>query len=192
LEAGYSITGDVIAYSSADTLALGGSANSSFDVSHIGAQYEGFGIFEKTGSSAWSLDNSTTAVTPWEIVGGTLDLAASGSAGASTGAITFEAGGSATLKIESAALPNGTSFSNPIQGFAASDVIDLAGLTFAAGASASYNAGDDVLMVTSGGITDTLTVGTTLTQPVSRNFQVSSDGHDGTEITLIGILHHPV
>jgi len=55
LQAGSTITGNVVAFSAADTLALGGTSNASFDVSQVGssAQYRGFGIFQKTGSSTW-------------------------------------------------------------------------------------------------------------------------------------------
>ena len=57
LQAGSTIIGNVVAFSAADTLRLGGTANASFDVSQIGpsAQYQGFGIFQKTGSSTWTL-----------------------------------------------------------------------------------------------------------------------------------------
>jgi uncharacterized protein with beta-barrel porin domain len=72
LESGYSITGKVVAFSSADTLALGGTTNASFDVSQIGVQYLGFGIFQKTGSSIWTLTGTNAAALPWTIDAGTL------------------------------------------------------------------------------------------------------------------------
>jgi uncharacterized protein with beta-barrel porin domain len=76
LQAGSTITGNVIAFSAADTLALGGSTNASFDVSQIGAsaQYQGFGIFEKTGSSTWTLTGTNTAALPWTVNAGTLNV----------------------------------------------------------------------------------------------------------------------
>jgi fibronectin-binding autotransporter adhesin len=63
LGAGAKITGLVVAFSVADTLALGGTANSAFNVSSVGssAQYQGFGVFKKTGSSAWTLTGVTSA-----------------------------------------------------------------------------------------------------------------------------------
>jgi uncharacterized protein with beta-barrel porin domain len=74
LRAGSSITGNVVAFSTADTLALGGTTNASFDVSQIGssAQYQGFGNFQKTGSSTWTLTGTNTAALPWAINAGTL------------------------------------------------------------------------------------------------------------------------
>ena len=74
LQAGTTIIGNVVAFSAADTLALGGSANSSFDVSTIGAsaQYQGFGVFQKTGSSTWTLTGTNTAALPWTVNAGTL------------------------------------------------------------------------------------------------------------------------
>ena len=74
LQAGSTITGHVVAFSAADTFRLGGTANSSFDVSAIGpsAQYQGFGVFQKTGTSTWTLTGTNTAALPWSINDGTL------------------------------------------------------------------------------------------------------------------------
>lgn len=76
VRAGSAITGNVLAFSAADTLKLGGATDSSFDVSAIGAsaQYQGFGIYEKTGASTWTLTGSSTEATPWTIKQGTLAL----------------------------------------------------------------------------------------------------------------------
>jgi autotransporter-associated beta strand protein len=94
LHAGSTIVGNVVAASSADTLRLGGAAGSSFNVAEIGpgAQYRGFGIFEKTGSSTWTLTSTTAAITPWSINGGTLAISSDGNLGATTGALTFDGG----------------------------------------------------------------------------------------------------
>jgi autotransporter-associated beta strand protein len=74
LQAGSSITGNVVAFSTADTFRLGGTTNASFDVSQIGssAQYLGFGNFQKAGSSTWTLTGTNTAALPWAINAGTL------------------------------------------------------------------------------------------------------------------------
>jgi outer membrane autotransporter protein len=76
LQAGSNILGNVSAFSSADTLRLGGGTNSSFDVSQIGAsaQYQGFGIFQKTGGSTWTLTGSNTAAQSWTLGAGTLSV----------------------------------------------------------------------------------------------------------------------
>ncbi|MBZ9982492.1 MULTISPECIES: autotransporter domain-containing protein [unclassified Mesorhizobium] len=94
LEAGSMITGNVVAFSSADTLALGGSANASFDVSQIGvaAQYQGFGVFSKTGTSIWTLTGATGTVTPWTINRGTLSISSDANLGAPSGGLTFDGG----------------------------------------------------------------------------------------------------
>src|SRR5262249_44402214 len=157
-----------------DTLALGGKGKATFDVSSIGTQYQGFGIFVKTGTSNWTLTGTTTAATSWQIQAGTLDVATLGAAG--TGAITF-GNGSATLDIDNAALSN-HSFQNSIANFHQGDVIDLTGLKFAAGASVSYSSASNTLKVTSDGVTDTLT----LVAPAGTNFKVVRDGNGGTEI----------
>jgi hypothetical protein len=64
----------VVAFSTTDTLALGGSTNASFDVSTIGAaaQYQGFGIYAKSGTSTWTVTGTNTAALPWTINAGTL------------------------------------------------------------------------------------------------------------------------
>lgn len=76
---------------------------------------------------------------------------------AGSGAITF-GGGHDKLVIQSVAM-SGSNFANTVSGFVAGDVIDLAGLAFISGASATIAAGSTLLKVTSGTITDTLTVG---------------------------------
>nr|WP_301293839.1 autotransporter domain-containing protein [Nitrobacter winogradskyi] len=92
LRAGSTITGNVVAFSAADTLRLGGADNSSFDVSQIGpgAQYRGFGSLVKTGTGTWALTGTSSAATPWTISAGTLLV--NGSI-ASSSLTTVEAGG---------------------------------------------------------------------------------------------------
>jgi outer membrane autotransporter protein len=88
------ITGNVVAFSAADTLKLGGTTSASFDVSQIGpaAQYQGFGVFEKVGSSTWTLTGTTTAVTPWTLTDGILQIASDTSLGDPSGGLTFNGG----------------------------------------------------------------------------------------------------
>jgi uncharacterized protein with beta-barrel porin domain len=107
LQAGSTITGNVVAFSAADTLALGGATNASFDVSQIGssAQYRGFGIFQKTDSSTWTLTGTTTAVTPWTINQGTLAVSADNNLGAASGGLNF---GGGTLQFLSGFTTNRT------------------------------------------------------------------------------------
>jgi outer membrane autotransporter protein len=91
LQAGSIITGNVVAFSAADTFALGGTTNAIFDVSQIGpaAQYRGFGLFEKTGTSTWTLTGTTAAVTPWAINGGTLAVSSDGNLGNASGGLSI-------------------------------------------------------------------------------------------------------
>jgi outer membrane autotransporter protein len=76
LQSNSSITGNVVAASSADTLRLGGSANGAFDLSQIGAsaQYQGFGTLAKTGTSTWTVDNGMAAAMAITVSNGTLAL----------------------------------------------------------------------------------------------------------------------
>ena len=91
LQAGSTITGNVVAFSAGDTFRLGGTVSAIFDVSQIGAstQYRGFGSFQKTGSGTWTLVGTNTGGVPWTINAGT--LAVDGSITNST--MTVNAGG---------------------------------------------------------------------------------------------------
>ncbi|MGJ7525134.1 autotransporter domain-containing protein [Variovorax sp. GB1P17] len=94
IERSSDITGLVLAHSTADTLALGGSDDSSFDVASAGpdGQYRGFGQFRKSGDATWTLTGSTTQVTPWTIAQGTLVVGADASLGDASGALTLAGG----------------------------------------------------------------------------------------------------
>lgn len=177
LLAGSAIT-DVVAYSAANSLVLGGSADSGFDASLIGAtaQYEGFGVFKKAGASTWTLTGSTAAATSWRIDRGTLELASLDAAG--TGAIDLS-GGVGELAVDNAALLSGH-LTNAINGFGKGDRLDVADLAFTAGASAAYDAATHLLSVSSGGVIDTFT----LIAPLGAKFTVASDGVHGTEVYL--------
>ena len=79
LHAGSTITGNVVATGSGNALALGGSANDTFDASTLGAQYQGFTTLEKTGSSIWTLTGDGSAFAGDVLVnGGTLRGGAAG------------------------------------------------------------------------------------------------------------------
>ncbi len=56
IQSGSTIFGNVIAVSGGtDTFALGGAINSAFNTALIGAQYQNFTLFNKTGTSIWTL-----------------------------------------------------------------------------------------------------------------------------------------
>lgn len=92
--AGSDIQGNVIATGGIDTFALGGSVDHSFDVTELGSgnQYDGFDLFEKRGTSLWTLTNTTTELTPWTLLGGTLSVSEEGNLGDLAGGITFDGG----------------------------------------------------------------------------------------------------
>ena len=77
LRAGSSFVGNVVAAGHGRSLRLGGSTSASFDlftISDIG-QLRGFGNFEKSGGSAWTLTGTSTVAGQWTVNGGTLLLA---------------------------------------------------------------------------------------------------------------------
>jgi autotransporter-associated beta strand protein len=122
-------------------------------------------------------DNTYSGGTTIEL--GTLELGAIGAAG--PGAISFAAVGKtkATLDIDNAAL-SAHHFANPIDNFAKHDVLDLSGLHFHAGATATYHKAGHHLTVHSGAVIDTLT----LLSPHGTHFEAASDGHGGTDVFL--------
>jgi autotransporter-associated beta strand protein len=92
LLAGSNIVGNVVVAGGTGTLALGGSVNSTIDVSLFGLQYQGFGGFQKTGGSTWTLTGSTVSATPWTISGGTLSISSDSNLGASGVDVTLAGG----------------------------------------------------------------------------------------------------
>jgi autotransporter-associated beta strand protein len=148
----------------------------------FGANLFGTGAVTQLGSGTTVLSHTNTYDGGTLLKAGTLDLAAAGAAG--HGAITFAAG-SQTLRIESAAF-GGTAFSNTLASFGVGDVIDLRGLVFASGATASYDVSSHTLTVTSGGVPKSLIVN----NPEITTFKATDDGFGGTEVTsLISGVH---
>lgn len=94
LRDGYNVLGNVQATAGDDTLILGGAADSQFDAANIGdtAQYEGFEHFHKKGASAWVLNNTTAATTPWTLYDGILQVAENGALGSTASLLTFNGG----------------------------------------------------------------------------------------------------
>ena len=106
--------------------------------------------------------------------GGTLDLGAIGAGG--SGAISFSSGGTGRLLIENAALSAGH-LNNTVSAFVGGDAIDLSGLTFKAGATASIVS--NTLSVVSNGVTDTMAVGG---QGTNLGLVALQDAGTGTEV----------
>ena len=74
LQSGSIITGNVVAFSTADSLILGGTGSASFDASLIGTQYTGFGVFQKSGAGSWTLTGTNAATMSWTVGSGTLSV----------------------------------------------------------------------------------------------------------------------
>ncbi len=104
LRAGYHFTGNVISFSGgSDTLILGGDGNSSFNLSQVvGAMpttysgspvYYGFGAYEKTGTSTWTLYGSNADTETWTVSDGKLEVGDVEDAGTVlTGSVTVNGG----------------------------------------------------------------------------------------------------
>lgn len=87
LQSGYVVNGNAIAAGGGNILALGGSADGTFDLTKIvssldntnGAeQYQGFAVYEKIGLSTWTVTGRTGDSHPWAIEQSTLRLGANG------------------------------------------------------------------------------------------------------------------
>ena len=108
---------------------------------------------------------------------GTLDLAARGAAG--SGPITLAADAAATLRIEIAAFTDDV-FATPVSGFDRNDLIDLPGLAYIAGSTATAFAGGQ-LTVTNDIVTVTLSNLSGIAD--GTQFQTSKDASGGTTVT---------
>ncbi len=93
LQSGYVVNGKVIAAGGGNTLALGGSADGTFDLSKIvssldntnnAEQYQGFAVYEKTGLGTWTVTGSVGDSPPWAVEQGTLALGSNGNLAAAS------------------------------------------------------------------------------------------------------------
>jgi autotransporter-associated beta strand protein len=127
------------------------------------------------GTLILAADNAYSGGT--KLMAGTLEVAIS----AGSGAIGFAGG--ATLRIDNGAFSDvqGQSFfATAISLFRHGDAIDLTGLRFHHGATATYDSATHDLSVSSGGST----YGLDLPSPQGTHFVVAGDGHGGTLVTL--------
>ena len=76
-----------------DTLELGGPGDGTFDVSKIGAQYQGFANYRKTGTSTWTLTGQVANVGGGIIISGGNLPGTSGTTTIGVGGITITGGG---------------------------------------------------------------------------------------------------
>ena len=185
---GYSFTGNVAAFSAADTLALGGSANGSFNASNIGpaAQFQGFGVYQMNGTGTWTLSGSTTAATAWAVNSGTLSASAAGALG--TGTATVASG--ATLNVNGATIANAVSVTGTGVGAAGAltgtGTAGISGAITMTGATTIgvANAGDT--LTASGGISGAF--GLTKTGAGTLTLSGVSSGYTGATTISAGTL----
>jgi autotransporter passenger strand-loop-strand repeat protein len=141
----------------------------------------GSGALAVLGNGDLVLSDAGSALAGSAIInGGTIELAASGAIG--TGSVVFGGGtASHTLQIDAADAPAaGGTFANVISNFSGShDFIDLRGLAYVAGASATVSGG--VLTLSDGGETYKFDLAGSIGS-AGTLYPVTSDGHGGTLI----------
>ncbi|MES0194780.1 autotransporter-associated beta strand repeat-containing protein [Mesorhizobium sp. C264A] len=105
-----------------------------------GAKYDGFGFYEKTGNSTWTLTGTTTAVTPWTLSGGTLQISSDNNLGALSGGLTFDGG---TLRTTTSFATNRNVLINSTGGFdtVAGTQLDVSGQVTGTGTLVKSGAG---------------------------------------------------
>jgi autotransporter-associated beta strand protein len=175
LQSGSVITGNVVTAAGSSKLQLGGSTDASFNVSQIGsgAQYQGFSSFEKTGTSKWTLTNTTAATTSWAINGGTLSISSDSNLGAAGGALTFNGG---TLQVTTAInssrgitlLSGGGTIDSSVTTTLSGNINGNGGLTLAPSST--------VVLTNSNGYTGGTTIGTAATLQLGSGGSLASTG----------------
>ena len=203
LQSGWVISGNVGNASgvtgTTNTLILGGSSTNLsgngtatgtiFDVSQIGAKYQDFNAFQKSGASTWQLTSTTGGVTPWTITGGTLQISNDAALGSTSGALTFggvdaDTGlpGSGALEVtanttsaRNIVLNNIAGSANAIQVNSGVTYTTETGVISGAGALTKLGAGTLVL-----GGAETYTGGTTISAGVLQL------GNGGTSGSIVG------
>jgi len=200
LQAGSIVNGNVVANAAAttDTLILGGNTNATFDVSSIGpaSQYQNFDIFQKTGTSTWSLTGTGTVATPWDIQQGTLQVGNGGTSGSFIGNVTNDG----TLAFNRS---DAFTFSNVITGSGSVSQVGtgtttlsgtnayIGGTTIAAGTlsiSNDANLGDAAGSVSFTGGTLETTADITSARTVALNGTGTFATDTGTALTLNGVV----
>jgi uncharacterized protein with beta-barrel porin domain len=136
LRAGSTITGNVIG-TGGDTFQLGGAGAATFDVSQIGAQYQGFATFNKVGSSVWTLTGTSAFTGSVNVNGGSLRAGAANTFSPAS-IITINAGGTLDLggfaqTINTINLGSGTLTNGALTGAIASTGGTISGISGAAG-----------------------------------------------------------
>jgi outer membrane autotransporter protein len=89
LQSGSVVNGSLVANGDGNLLRLAGTlagGGTSLDA----ASYRGFARYEKTGTSTWTLSGTTTELTPWHVLGGTLAMADDGALGNPAGVLTLD------------------------------------------------------------------------------------------------------
>lgn len=94
LRNGSNIQGNVVVANGMtnNTLALGGTQNSTFAANEIGTKYQGFDGYKKIGTSTWTLTGTNNQLTPWTIEQGTLSISQNGSLGSAASTLTIDGG----------------------------------------------------------------------------------------------------
>lgn len=90
--AGSSVTGNVVGDGDGDIFRLGGATDGSFDAGQLGSIYRDFSIFEKVGTSVFTLTGATSLATPWTVSGGALVVTSDTALGATSSDLTFNGG----------------------------------------------------------------------------------------------------
>ena len=98
IEAGANFTGNVVSTSGTtnggDTLALGGSTDSSFNVGTVGSggQFRGFNTLEETGTATWTVSGTNNSGLGWHLNGGTLSISSATGTEIGNYGVTFNGG----------------------------------------------------------------------------------------------------
>src|SRR6185437_12951150 len=169
-----------------DTFALGGSTNSSFNTAQIGAQYQNFTAFGKTGTSVWTLTGTPGQATPWVISAGTLTAGAATNVFGATSAITVNTPGLLDLGGNNQQIGSLTGSGVVINSGLASTILTTGDATNTLFSGVIQNGAGVMALTKQGAGTFTLTAANTYTGTTTIDAGTLQLGNGGTSGSIVG------
>ncbi|QMG41239.1 autotransporter outer membrane beta-barrel domain-containing protein [Citrobacter freundii] len=191
LQNGYVIDGAIMGQTTNDTLALGGNSAtpSTFNIASLnaGQEFAGFGLFEKVGTSSWTLLGTTSAKTPWTLAQGILRIYSDDALGVQAGTLTFGSTADNTFNNGTLQVTASTSANRNIVMNGVSGTIDVtSGSVYTIAGVISDGAAGEGSLIKTGAGTTVLTANNTYTGSTTISAGTLQLGDGTTSGTIVG------